>query len=88
MPLSEKLRLDAGRSFTHTLIARVYVALALVVLMLVVTNKHKINFSDPLIFGQTQQIKLSDLPVVTNAPIIMNTNYETILTTKNDTYGR
>lgn len=38
MPLSDRIRIDAGRSYTHTLMVRVMTALLLVVFTLVVTK--------------------------------------------------
>lgn len=38
MPLSDRIRIDAGRSYTQTLMARVMTALVLVVFTLVVTK--------------------------------------------------
>lgn len=41
MPLSEKLRLQAGRPFIHTLIARIAVCAILIIATLIVCNKLK-----------------------------------------------
>lgn len=38
MPLSDRIRIDAGRSYTHTLMVRVMTALLLVVFTLVATK--------------------------------------------------
>lgn len=38
MPLSDRIRIDAGRSYTHTLMVRVMTALLLVVFTLAVTK--------------------------------------------------
>ena len=78
MPLSDKLRIDAGRPFIQTLIARVYVALALVAIMLAVTNKHKVDYSDTLIFGEQNKT------VQTIQMVSSNSKPELGLVTKND----
>ena len=51
MPLSEKLRLDAGRHFAHTLIARFIVALLLILTCMIVTVKNTKQHSEFNIMG-------------------------------------
>lgn len=46
MPLSERIRLDAGRPFVHTLTARVLVACFLVLAILFTSSKHSKHYSD------------------------------------------
>ncbi len=45
MPLSERIRLDAGRPFVHTLTARVLVAFALVLTLLFTSTKHSNSYN-------------------------------------------
>ena len=40
MPLSERMRLDAGRPFVHTLTARILVACFLILAILFTSSKH------------------------------------------------
>lgn len=64
MPLSERIRLDAGRPFVHTLTARVLVACALVLTLLFTSSKHtsgyqyNLDLSDTNKNEQTSNIKM------------------------------
>lgn len=73
MPLSERIRLDAGRPFVHTLTARVLVAFALVLTILFTSTKHSngYHYNNLDTYGNTIE-KTSDYNVVT----------------QNDIYGR
>ena len=51
MPLCERIRIDAGRSYTQTLFARVLVALALIVVTMVATVRSSNNHNSNLILG-------------------------------------
>ena len=51
MPLSEKLRIDAGRSFSHTLFARSIVALLFLLFTMVITAKSSKAHPDFMFMG-------------------------------------
>lgn len=46
MPLSERLRIQAGRPFIHTLAARILVAMVLLIITVIITSKTVDNFDD------------------------------------------
>ena len=54
MPLSERIRLDAGRPFVHTLTARVLVACALVLTLLFTSSKHTSGYQYNLDLSDTK----------------------------------
>ena len=76
MPLSERIRLDAGRPYSSTLTARIYVAIVLLVFTFAVVQKNSSNLHDinGINFGKQEQTSPKQ---VTN-----------IVVAKNDTYGR
>lgn len=57
MPLSERIRLDAGRPFVHTLTARVLVAGALVLALLLSSMKHTSGYNYNLDLSDTNKIE-------------------------------
>lgn len=57
MPLSERIRLDAGRPFVHTLTARVLVACALVLALLLSSTKHTSGYNYNLDLSDTNKIE-------------------------------
>lgn len=57
MPLSERIRLDAGRPFVHTLTARVLVACALVLALLLTSTKHTSSYNYNLDLSDTNKIE-------------------------------
>ena len=74
MPLSEKIRLDAGRPYIQTLLARIYVSFVLVVLTIVVVHRNdgiSIKYNNE--FGQKQNIQKE---------YHVNGNYDNILIVK------
>lgn len=94
MPLCERLRLDAGRSFAHTLTVRIYVAAILLILVMVVTNKHSIDYENIDILFGSNNVKpsniISDIDskiMLQSSNIIFNPTTK-ILIASNDTYGR
>lgn len=89
MPLCERLRLDAGRSFTQTLTVRVYVALALLAIVLAVTNKSDMNASKyNIYYGNNHMIesgsKFSDTSILASKGIMLAKTESS----HNATYGR
>lgn len=57
MPLSERLRINSGRSFTHSLFARAIVALVLL-FGLIFLNAMKKSNNQPEIYGQIEAAKV------------------------------
>ena len=72
MPLSERIRLDAGRPFVHTLTARVLVACALVLTLLFTSSKHISGYHYNLGLFDTKIEQASNIKMVA----------------QNDIYGR
>lgn len=72
MPLSERIRLDAGRPFVHTLTARVLVACALVLTLLFTSSKHTSGYQYNLDLSDTKIEQTSNIKMVA----------------QNDIYGR
>lgn len=81
MPLCDKIRLDAGRPFIKTLIARIYVALFLLAVVAMVTHKNPLNLNKyDLFIGKNESSVQNTQPV--------DKNLFAINDTKNDKYGR
>lgn len=104
MPLCERLRLDAGRSFTQTLLVRVYVAMVLLLLVTVITNKQHLNLDKAdFIFGSNAikpSTMVSDVDTKLTQLYLNNSNgigcdikdifapTARTIIASNDTYGR
>ena len=74
MPLSERLRINSGRSFTQSLFARAIVAIVLL-FMLVFANALKKRDKHPEIYNQIDAAKVQTINLPKTTSIVAESGY-------------